>query len=337
MTRIATKSRNDMRNAATVSIAKDVRYWSCARTRAAMRKRYRESDCRSSATLHDQASHTESEEALGDEEEHDRPAELDDEDPEDLHPRGTTDEDVDRELDHRRERSCARDGRKPVREERHRDDEPREEVDRDRSQEHGAAVVGGPKGDDVVDRAERVAHDDREQDADREREPLQRTGRQYEPEHERTDEERRQPAIDRVIQRAPEVERERCAQWMHRSDQISGDVAGPDAQREVLPAEDVDRHDQCLAEPHVGHRGARVVAGDAVALFEQREEDVRTHETEDGVHEDAGDGGGRVRRIAGVATPRELPVEPKCVEAHQEGESVSGVLGYDAGLATTRT
>src|SRR6266511_5980703 len=114
MTRIATKSRNEIRKAATVSIANDARYWSCARTRAAIRTRYRESDSRSSATLHHQPSDTEREQALGDDEQHDRPDELDREDAEDLHPGGTTDDDVDRELDHRRERGRVRESREPV-------------------------------------------------------------------------------------------------------------------------------------------------------------------------------------------------------------------------------
>ena len=85
-------------------------------------------------------------------------------------------------------------------------------------------MIGGPERDHVVDRAERKADDDRQDNADGERDPLEQARGEHEPEHDGADEERRDPTEERVIQRAPQVERERRAQWMDRPDEIARDV-----------------------------------------------------------------------------------------------------------------
>ena len=80
-------------------------------------------------------------------------------------------------------------------------------------------------------------------------------------------------------------------------------------QRELLPAEDEDRHDQRLREPDVGDGVRRVVVADVGPVAEDGQQDVGLHEAEHGVREHPG---GRRPGVDGIAAPaalRDLPVE----------------------------
>ena len=60
-----------------------------------------------------------------------------------------------------------------------------------------------------------------------------------------------------MVRRAAEVEREPVPLRVERPREVGGDRAVADAQRELLPAEDVDGHDQRLRQPDVGDGVAR--------------------------------------------------------------------------------
>src|SRR5687767_7569526 len=141
MTRITAKSRKEIRKLPSTSSANEVRYCSWARMRAWMRRPQSASASSVSATLHHQTPHAERENTLRHDEQGDRPGELHAERYEDLRPRHGTDEDVDGELEHRRERRRTGDRRKPVGEERDGDHEPREEGHRDPRQRSDAAAT----------------------------------------------------------------------------------------------------------------------------------------------------------------------------------------------------
>src|SRR5439155_23259136 len=135
MMRMTTKSRNVTKNMPTVSSAKDARYCNCARMRAAVMRRESAAPSRRSPTLHDQTAHAEVERPARRQPESDRPRYLRHERAHDRGAAHRADEDVDRCLHDRREWHRARDRREPAGEERHRDEEPREQV-RDDGAEH---------------------------------------------------------------------------------------------------------------------------------------------------------------------------------------------------------
>ena len=129
-------------------------------------------------------------------------------------------------------------------------------------------MVDDPEGRDVVEEAKAEADDDRKEHAEHEG---GREGRRgvVEVEDERADQERRDAAEDEVERRAPEVERKPVALRVERPREVGGDRAVTDPQGELVPAEDVDGHDQRLRQPDVGDRVADVVAADVRPVAEE--------------------------------------------------------------------
>src|SRR6266542_642152 len=111
MIRIATKSKNEMTNMPIVSRANDTRYCICARMRATINRPY---SARPSATLHDEPARSSREQAAGRHEQDGRPRHLHGQDDDDFRTSRSPDEDVDRQLDHRREWSGVRDRAQPI-------------------------------------------------------------------------------------------------------------------------------------------------------------------------------------------------------------------------------
>src|SRR3954468_16161733 len=217
--------------------------------------------------------------------------------------------DVDRRLHDRRERQRMCHVAQPVGKEGKRQHHSREEKRERERDHHHAANVDDPERSHVVEKAKAEAHDHRERDA---QEKCRGVGGRgvVEPEDERADQEREKAAEDEVVGRAAEVEGEPVALRIEWPGEVGRDRAVPDPERELVPAEHVDGHDQRLREPDVGHRVARVVATDGDAVVVDGEQDVGLDEAEDGVREHPG---GRRPGVGGIAAPaplRNLPVEP---------------------------
>ena len=105
------------------------------------------------------------------------------------------------------------------------------------------------------------------------------------------------------------VEGQARAQWMHGPDEVGGDVAALDPLGKVCIAEDADRREHRLCQPDVCQRVGGVIAADVIARLEEREQDVRLDEAEDGVRENARPRRRRIRGVTAVAADRQLPVE----------------------------
>ncbi len=88
---------------------------------------------------------------------------------------------------------------------------------------------------------------------------------QREADGERTDHQRRQPAGQQLEGRPAEIGGPPGQLHVDRSGQVDGDVAGLDPVGELGPAEEGDRGQQGLAEPHVRRRLLLVVAGELTA------------------------------------------------------------------------
>ena len=112
-----------------------------------------------------------------------------------------------------------------------------------------------------------------------------------------------------MVQGSPVVEGQARPQRMHGPDEVRCDIAALDPLGEVGTAEDPDGREHRLREPDVRQRRGRVVAADVVARLEEREQDVRLDEAEDGVREDARPRCRGVGGIAAVAADGQLPVE----------------------------
>jgi hypothetical protein len=104
-----------------------------------------------------------------------------------------------------------------------------------------SAVVEQPESCEVVEEAVCEADGDREREAQREPEPRRRILGQADVEGEHADEERRDPAEEEVIERAPQIEGEPIAEGIERASEIGRDIPAADPQRDLEPAEDVDR------------------------------------------------------------------------------------------------
>src|SRR5437868_3998713 len=120
-----------------------------------------------------------------------------------------------------------------------------------------------------------------------ERERVERRG-VVEAEEKAADQERENAAEDEVERGASEVEREPVPLRVERAREVGGDRPVADPQRQLVPAEDVNGHDQRLREPDVGHRVGRVVAPDVCAVTEHSQQDVGLDEAEDRVREHSG-------------------------------------------------
>jgi hypothetical protein len=179
--------------------------------------------------------------------------------------------------------------------------------------------VDEPERREVDDEAQREADAHREEDAQREREPGDGMLRDLEVEDQRAGEERRDPAKERVVHRASEVQRQPIELIVEGTVEIGRDLAGVDGVRDLVPRPQEQRHDQTLGDEAVCDGIVRGVTTESARLFahiaelEQREQDVGAHEPEDGVREHAGDRRPAIGRVASEAPARDLPPQAHLV------------------------
>src|SRR5882724_2828628 len=171
ITSTARKSMNEIRNALHASRTNEVRYWSCERTCAPMRRRQRTTE---STTLDHQLPGAEPQRHTSETEQDDSPHRLDRDDPDERGAVVLAEPDVDRRLHDRGERQRMSDRAQPRREEGQRQDHSREEQGDGQRKRDDAADVHEPERRRVVEEAEAEADDDREQDADKEGDEVER-------------------------------------------------------------------------------------------------------------------------------------------------------------------
>src|SRR5438477_2430326 len=197
-TSTSTKSTNVRANDAIASTANDMRYCNWLRTRAPTRCRHVSQPSRAamlivSPPLDDDAAGRDAENETADREQRNGPRELERERTREAGARVSTEEHVDRDLDHRRERKCGHQPLRPLREQRQRQDESRQQRDAQRRQRVEAAEVEDPERREIDEPPPAEAHDDGERDTDCERRPLADRGRQLHMVEDGTDEARRNP------------------------------------------------------------------------------------------------------------------------------------------------
>src|SRR5215472_2485464 len=252
MTRIARNSDTPATTCATKSSPKVSRYWARARMDAAARRRYVVSVASVSATLDHQLPNGRRQQEPASQEKGCGPPCLEGEGTHQVEALVLAQEDVDRDLEEAREGQGQEHAARACRQKVERDQQAGKKGPRQRRHVQDSAIVQQPEGGQVDDEAEAEAQNGCQHHRDGEHEPATRVGRDMQWEQDGADQDRRDSAEDGVEERAPEVAGEPVALEVDGAAEVDGDVAADDPQRELVPAPDVDDHDQALRQPDVG-------------------------------------------------------------------------------------
>src|SRR5215831_15693609 len=235
-TRIPRNSESAPTKVATKSRANESRYWARDLMDAATRCAYVSSVATGSATLHHHPADAGGEDQAAEAQECQRPGGLEGQRADQAEAAVLAQEHVDRHLQHGGERQRLDHGTRPVGEEGERDDRAAQKRPQQGGNVQDAAIVQEPEGAEVDDEADREAYNGCGDHRDGKGEPEDRVGGEAQPEQELGEQERGQAAEEGVVPGPPEVAGQPRALEVERTAQVDDDVAGHDADREVVPS-----------------------------------------------------------------------------------------------------